>query len=69
MMVSRHNRMPVILHERDYDAWLDPSNGNAETLKALLRPYPAEEMGAHPISTRLNNVKNEGPELIEPASA
>jgi len=33
----------------------------------LLKPYPADEMTAYPVSTRVNDVKNDGPELIEPA--
>jgi putative SOS response-associated peptidase YedK len=37
-------RMPVILHPKDYDFWLDPSTRDAPALKALLRPFPAEEM-------------------------
>jgi putative SOS response-associated peptidase YedK len=52
-------------YERDYDAWLDPKNENTEALKALLKPYPAEEMRACPISTRVNNVNNEDERLIE----
>ena len=64
MMAKIHDRMPVILPERDYGAWLDPKNENA--LQALLKPYPAEEMRAYPISMRVSNVKNEGPELVEP---
>jgi len=65
-MARLHDRMPVILHERNYEAWLDPKNENTDALQKLLRPYPAEEMRAYPVSPRVNNVKNEGPELIEP---
>lgn len=65
MMAKLHDRMPVILHERDYDAWLDPKNENTEALKALLKPYSAEEMRAYPISTRVNNVKNDDESLIQ----
>ncbi len=65
MMAKLHDRMPVILHERDYEAWLDPNNENIEALKALVKPYPAEEMHAHPISTRVNNVKNDDKSLIQ----
>jgi putative SOS response-associated peptidase YedK len=59
-----HDRMPVILHEHDYDAWLDPKNENTEALKALLAPYPAEEMCVYPVSTRVNNVRNDDDSLI-----
>jgi len=51
MMAKLHDRMPVILHERDYDAWLDPKNENSEALQGLLKPYPAEEMRAYGLSS------------------
>jgi putative SOS response-associated peptidase YedK len=62
-----HDRMPVILHERDQEAWLDPKNENTEALQKLLVPFPSEEMRTYPVSTRVNSAKNEGPEPIEPA--
>lgn len=65
MMARLHDRMPAILHERDHAAWLDPKNQNKERLEALLKPYPAEEMRAHPVSTRVNNVKNDDETLID----
>jgi putative SOS response-associated peptidase YedK len=37
-------RMPAILRPGNYDFWLDPSNHDVVALKALLRPFPAEEM-------------------------
>jgi putative SOS response-associated peptidase YedK len=39
-----HDRMPVILHPRDYELWLDLEVKNPNLLKPLLRPYPSEEM-------------------------
>jgi putative SOS response-associated peptidase YedK len=62
-----HDRMPVILPESAYGAWLDPENSDVASLKALLRPYPAEETVLYPVGPRVNDVRNEGPELIEPA--
>ena len=67
MVRSLHDRMPVILHARDYDAWLDPGNQDPNALERLLRPFPAEEMRAYPVSTRVNNARNDGPELIAEA--
>ena len=40
----------------------------ATRLKALLAPYPAEEMTCWPVSTRVGNVKNNDPSLIEPVA-
>jgi putative SOS response-associated peptidase YedK len=62
-----HDRMPAILNEQAQDVWLDPENEDTETLKALLTPYPSDEIEVYPVSTRVNSSKNEGPELIEPA--
>lgn len=60
-----HDRMPVILTERSLDLWLD-RDVPGEGVASLLRPYPAEEMEAYEVSTRVNYVANDDPELIEP---
>lgn len=54
-----HNRMPVILDTEDYGLWLDQAIQEPRLLNPLLRPYPAELMTAYPISTRVNNPKND----------
>ena len=64
--VKIHDRMPVIVRKEDYARWLDPSVREADKLLHILAPYPAEEMIAYPIRPLVNNVKNDGPELIEP---
>jgi putative SOS response-associated peptidase YedK len=67
MTARIHDRMPAILPERAHAEWLDPENGQLEALQKLLKPYPAEEMRAYPVSPRVNSAKNEGPDLVEPA--
>jgi putative SOS response-associated peptidase YedK len=67
LMRPVYDRMPVILHERDYEAWLDPKNERLEALSGLLTPFPAGEMRAYAISARVNDTRNDGPELVEPA--
>jgi putative SOS response-associated peptidase YedK len=59
-----HDRMPVILDENDYDAWLDPANQDGESLRYLFEPFPAERMSARPVSTFVNNARHEGPECV-----
>jgi putative SOS response-associated peptidase YedK len=60
-----HNRMPVILEPKDYSRWLEP--GTVERLPVdLLRPFPAEQMTAWPVSNRVGNVRNNDPELLAP---
>jgi putative SOS response-associated peptidase YedK len=39
-----HDRMPVVVAPGEFAAWLDPHTPPTE-LHALLRPYPADEMG------------------------
>jgi putative SOS response-associated peptidase YedK len=61
-----HDRMPVMLPPSAWAAWLDPSNDDIETLGKLLVPAPARLLELHPVSTAVNNVREKGPELIEP---
>ena len=63
-----HDRMPVILPKNAEDFWLDPAVNDHTRLLDLLRPYPAEEMDAYPVSNLVNSVKNDSPECIEPAA-
>jgi putative SOS response-associated peptidase YedK len=63
-----HNRMPVILHSRDYAKWLDPSPQTPDQLKPLIKPFPADLMDAYPVSTLVNTPANDIPELVVPAN-
>lgn len=62
-----HDRMPLVVGEADWDRWLDPD-----------RPAPADLLAAPPdigsiamreVSTLVNNVAHNGPELVEPADS
>jgi putative SOS response-associated peptidase YedK len=64
-----HNRKPVVLGREAWPAWLGEEPGDARQLKALLAPYPSEGMSCWPPSTRVGNVKNNDPSLIEPIAA
>jgi putative SOS response-associated peptidase YedK len=64
-----HDRRPVILAPERWDAWLDPHRQDpAEAVDLLRRAAPAEQLGllATPVSTAVNKVGTDGPELIEP---
>jgi putative SOS response-associated peptidase YedK len=52
-----HDRMPVILSPDAIDAWLDNNSPN-ETLRELMRPFPANGMQVWQVSKAVNNVKN-----------
>ena len=62
-----HDRMPVVLPPEAWDAWLDPANHDVASLQGLLVPAPAELFELVAVSTAVNDVRNDGPELIEPA--
>ena len=59
-----HDRMPVILEAEEYDLWLSPKEQASAELNHLLKPYPAEEMTAYPVSRLVNQPKNDSPECI-----
>jgi putative SOS response-associated peptidase YedK len=63
-----HNRMPVVLKPQAWPAWLGEQPADVPQLKALLAPYPSEEMICWPVSARVGNVKNNDPSLIEPVA-
>ena len=56
-----HERMPVILDQKNYDMWLDRGLNDIDFLKTLLAPYPAEKMTAFPVT----NKSEESPTMIE----
>lgn len=55
-----HDRMPVILDREEFDGWLDPDS----EVKPLMDSYPADQMYAVPISTKINSPRNEGAEAV-----
>jgi putative SOS response-associated peptidase YedK len=66
LMRPLHNRMPVIIDPGDYELWLDVGVRQPDVLQSLLRPYPAEEMEAYPVSRRVNSPDNDDPQCVEP---
>jgi putative SOS response-associated peptidase YedK len=59
-----HPRMPVIIPEQHHAAWLaETDDGN---LKALLAPYPADQLRMWKTSPRVNSVKNADSSLWKP---
>jgi putative SOS response-associated peptidase YedK len=55
-----HTRMPVILPPETHEQWLSGESG-----KEILRPFPANEMTARPISKRINKPENNDPSVLE----
>ena len=68
MMAPIHDRMPVMIPEAAWDRWLDPGRLEGEALaelKGLLVPSGEDWLELFPVSRRVNNVRNDGPELVE----
>ncbi len=63
LIATIHDRMPVILLPHDEKVWLDPGLDLMKALK-MLRPYPAHDMKMYPVSTLVNNPKNDLPQVI-----
>ncbi len=60
-----HDRMPLTISERDWDRWLDP---DAPVDEGLLRGHgDLDRIAIREVSRLVNSVRNNGPELIEPA--
>jgi putative SOS response-associated peptidase YedK len=58
-----HDRMPVIIPERDYDRWLNVSDTQRLPID-LLRPYEADKMTAWKVDKAVGNVKTDSPDLL-----
>ncbi|MFI0355461.1 SOS response-associated peptidase [Actinomadura sp. 9N407] len=61
-----HDRMPMIVERERWDAWLDPALTDPDQVRGLLVPAMSGTMTAQPVSKAVNNVRNNGPELIKP---
>jgi putative SOS response-associated peptidase YedK len=58
-----HDRMPLMVERDRWDQWLDPRvTGD----RGLLVPAAPGRLEAYPVSTLVSNVRNNGPELLEP---
>lgn len=63
-----HDRMPVIIPPDSFERWLDPRRSDAADLDVFLKPLTGQEMGAFPVSTMVNNVRNDDPRILEETS-
>ena len=63
-LAAIHDRMPVILSDRDADDWMNPLEKAPLALKRLLIPAPEALLVVRPVSPLVNSVANEGPELL-----
>ncbi|MFE4257856.1 SOS response-associated peptidase [Streptomyces sp. NPDC056883] len=64
-----HPRMPLALDPGDYEAWLDPSHEDTTDLRALLHTPAGGRLAVTAVSTAVNSVRNNGPQLLDPATS
>lgn len=67
LIAGIHHRMPVVLQARDYEHWLAAATPPAE-VDAMIAAACTGFAG-HRVSTRVNNARNDGPELIKAIAA
>ena len=58
-----HDRMPLMVERDRWSDWLDPRVGGE---LSLLVPAAPGSLEAYPVSSLVSNVRNNGPELVEP---
>lgn len=61
-----HDRMPMFIDKERREAWLDPALTGTDEVRSLLVPAMGDRFEVREVSTAVNNVRNNGPELVEP---
>jgi putative SOS response-associated peptidase YedK len=65
LVASVHDRMPVVLDQDAVEVWLDP-DADPGHLRSLLVAVPPASLRMWPVSTAVNRVASDGPELLRP---
>lgn len=66
LLAPIHDRMPAILDSTDYLTWINPAPVSPNEINHLLRPFPADEMIAYPVSRRVNDPQFDDPQCVIP---
>jgi putative SOS response-associated peptidase YedK len=61
-----HDRMPLMVTPDRWAQWLDPTVSGKENVLSLLVPAAPGLLEAVPVSKDVNNVRNNGPHLLDP---
>lgn len=61
-----HDRMPLLVEPERWQTWLDTSRTDRDELLGLLVPAAPGRLDSYPVSTDVNSVRNNGPQLLEP---
>lgn len=60
-----HERMPAILSPENAHRWIDPANTSRDELQGLLEPVDNDALHFWEVDRKVNNPRNDGPELID----
>ncbi|HEY2521144.1 MAG TPA: SOS response-associated peptidase [Streptosporangiaceae bacterium] len=63
-----HDRMPMVISPDRWAEWLDPAPADADRLLHAMAPASADALETRPVSTAVNSVRNDGPDLIAPVT-
>jgi putative SOS response-associated peptidase YedK len=66
LVAGLHDRMAVVLAPEEEETWL---RGDPEDARALLDPFPADDMRAYEVSRQVNDPRNDAPDLVEPVGS
>ncbi|MDD2765819.1 MAG: SOS response-associated peptidase [Opitutaceae bacterium] len=67
LMERIHQRMPVILADEATRSWITPGPVTSDQFTRLMVPYPPERMEALPITSLVNNPRNDNPAILAPS--
>jgi putative SOS response-associated peptidase YedK len=65
-MADLHDRMPVLVPDDAWDRWLQPAPAEPDELLAMLQPTDEIALRIYAVNRYVNDVRRDGPELIEP---
>lgn len=61
-----HDRMPVVLHNEEFDLWFNREVDDINLLGELFRSYPSDRLEEHIVSKEVNSPSNDSTECIVP---
>ncbi len=67
LMATIHDRMPVILSEKDYDRWIDTKMQDGDKVVDLMQPCDSDLLSATAVGMYVNSPRNEGEKCQAPA--
>jgi putative SOS response-associated peptidase YedK len=64
-----HDRMPAVIAPSDWELWLDRGIQDTAAVRHLLGPADARQFEMFEVTNKVNSVRNNGGELLEPLNS